>query len=74
MITGSITLLTTDFRDSVVSAATWEALFIVLIVISFLWFCWSLKYLRASPTVHDVVNELKADSPVPARGEQLLLS
>lgn len=56
------TFATTTFRDFVLDAATWRALFIFAALSSGAWLAWRLWTQRSSPTLDDLVGALKAAS------------
>lgn len=58
-ITVLTSFVTTDFKDFLFKAATWQAIFLITGVISFVWLLVALVQVIKSPTVDDLVSELK---------------
>lgn len=56
-----ISLITCDFKGVIFNKAVWEALFIIVSIICFLWLIYTLKYTFQSITVDDIIAELKKD-------------
>jgi hypothetical protein len=59
-----VTLVTTTFKDIGLDAATWQAIFIIVGIISFGWFVGSIKGAWQSEKLEDIVGELKKGSQV----------
>lgn len=57
-----LTLVTTTFKEFGLSAATWQAIFIVGAVLSGVWLVWSIREAQRSQKIEDIVAELKKDS------------
>ena len=55
------TLVTSTFKDIGFDAATWRAIFIIVGVVSFVWFLWTIKEAWQSENIEDVVARLKKD-------------
>jgi len=62
------TLSTASFHDFIVSKDTWSAIFIVAAVLCLLWLGRSLRRLYQSPSVEDVVGQLKKTYGVGPQG------
>jgi len=56
------TLITADFQSYIVAANIWEAIFIIISVVSFAWLIWSLNALRKSTNIDIIISELKPNS------------
>jgi hypothetical protein len=59
-----VTLVTTTFKDIGLDAATWQAIFIIVGIISFGWFVGSIKGALQSENLEEIVHELKKGSQV----------
>lgn len=59
-----VTLVTSTFRDFIIEAATWRAVFILVGVLSFGWLGWSVWEALQSGNVEDIVVELKKGSQI----------
>lgn len=63
------TKLTSDFHDFFsIKAAVWEAIFLVLGLLSFFWFCLSLKHVCCSVSIEDIMADLKVNSKIDSVG------
>lgn len=51
--------VTTNFKDFWLPASTWEAIFLLSGVASFVWLLIALKQAYSAPSVDDIVSELK---------------
>ena len=60
LITIIVTLVTSSFNDFILGTGTWQAVFILSAIISFLWLIYSIWEARVSIKIEDVVDELKA--------------
>ena len=58
-ITILTSFVTTNFKDFWLTAATWEAVFLLSGVASFVWLLVALKQAYSAPNVDDIVSELK---------------
>lgn len=58
-ITIPTSFVTTNFKDFWLKAATWEAVFLLSGVASFVWLLVALKQAYSAPNVDDIVSELK---------------
>lgn len=58
-ITILTSFVTTNFKDFWFPAATWEAIFLLSGVASFVWLLVALKQAYSAPSVDDIVSELK---------------
>lgn len=66
-ITFLITLLTTDFKNFIFSAAIWDALFIIAMLISLLWLVICLLKLKkhwGKDDVKEIISKIKAESTI----------
>lgn len=59
IITVLLTLVTCDFKERWLSAATWQAIFIVSLVVIAVWFISCLRFATKAPTLESVVREIK---------------
>lgn len=59
-----ITLVTSTFKDVVLGAPTWQAIFIITGIISLVWFFKTCDESSKSVTVEDIVSELKKGSQI----------
>jgi amino acid transporter len=57
-----VTLVTSDFKNVGIDAATWKALFIITGLISFGWLIYSIKEAWQSAKIEDIIDELKKGS------------
>lgn len=59
-----VALLTSSFRDWYLPKATWQAIFVLMAVISFAWFLWTLRYLYQykQHSLDAVIREIKAEA------------
>lgn len=62
LLTIILTLSTSNFTDMGFKAATWQAVFIISGIISFIWLLYSVKDALQSEKVEDIISELKKDS------------
>jgi hypothetical protein len=58
-ITILTSFVTTNFRDFWLQASTWEAIFLLSGVASFIWLLIALKQAYSAPSVDNIVSELK---------------
>jgi len=58
-ITILTSFVTTNFKDFWLPASTWEAIFLLSGVASFVWLIVALKQAYSAPSVDDIVSELK---------------
>jgi hypothetical protein len=58
-ITILTSFVTTNFKDFLLPASTWEAIFLLSGVASFVWLVVALKQAYSAPSVDDIVSELK---------------
>ena len=56
------TLITTNFKDAGLDAATWKAFFIIATVLSFGWLIYSVIKALRSEKIEDIIGELKKHS------------
>jgi hypothetical protein len=74
LLTLVVTFATTTFRDSLLSAATWQAIFVVSTVLTVAWLARAIWRAWNAPTVEDVVGSMKragvaaAGQPTPQSG------
>jgi hypothetical protein len=61
-LTIGVALLTADFKSFVLPKETWQACFFIALGLSFVWFLYSLRHLRGTPTIDDVVREIREGS------------
>lgn len=62
LLTLAVTFATTDFRDALwLSKYTWQAIFIIVGVLTAVWLVKSLWTLRGAPSVEDVVAVMKRE-------------
>lgn len=54
-----VTLLTSDFNDAVLPAGTWQAIFCLSAIITFVWFVYSAYHGIKSVKIEDIIRELK---------------
>lgn len=59
-----LTLLTSDFKDMGLSAATWEAAFVLVAIISLIWLVRSIVAALRSEKVEDIIVQLTKDAQV----------
>ena len=62
LVTIIVVLLTSQFRDLVLSAATWKAMFVMASLVSVVWLVYALKNARRSETIDELIERLKKDS------------
>lgn len=55
-----LTFASSTFRDNVLSAAVWSALFLLLGIASFVWLVVTLARLRTAESVDDLVDRIKS--------------
>lgn len=71
-ITILTSFVTTNFKEFLLPASTWEAIFLLSGVASFVWLLVALKQAYSAPSVDDIVSELKTsgqnNSGVPISG------
>lgn len=54
-----LVLVTTKFQDFILPKDTWYAFFIIVLIISIVWFLFSLKHAFSSITIQDLINDIK---------------
>lgn len=54
-----VTLVTTTFKNTVLEAATWKAIFVIVAITSGIWLVCTLKYAFRAITINSIINELK---------------
>lgn len=59
LLTVIVAFVTTEFKDVGFSAYTWQAIFVIVGILTAIWFAWSIIQIPKSKTVEDVVNKLK---------------
>ena len=59
LLTVTVSLVTTTFKDVGLSAYTWQALFIIIGILSFMWLVWCTYQATKVKTIEDLVRELK---------------
>lgn len=59
LMTIVVTLITTTFKDYFFSQSTWQAIFIISLVLVILWFLRSLYRSIWSPSIEDLVEKIK---------------
>lgn len=62
LLSVTATMVTADFKDFILSEDTWRAIFILVGVASTLWLANTLRVLRHSPSINDLINDLKSES------------
>jgi hypothetical protein len=62
MISFTLTLMTSSFKDLGLSAATWKAIFIIGVIAAFIWLIYSIIEASRSVKIEDVISELKKHS------------
>jgi len=62
LITISLTFVTASFKRALLSADTWQAIFIIACLISVIWLIWALIKAKKSVTMEDIINEFKKGS------------
>jgi len=62
MISFTLTLMTSSFKDLGLSAATWKAIFIIGVIGAFIWLIYSIIEASRSVKIEDVISELKKHS------------
>ena len=62
-ITITLTLTTTSFKNLVLPAETWHAIFLIVDIISFGWLIASLRHLRRPIILSEEISRLKTFSP-----------
>ncbi len=53
---------TTNFKEFIFPASTWQSLFIVIGLAAFVWLIWALKQYHSSISIDDLANEIKRTS------------
>ena len=61
-LTMLVTLLSANFKDFIVSKATWQAIFIIGFFLSVVWLVKTLRFAWTSTTIEDILTEIKAES------------
>jgi Flp pilus assembly protein TadB len=61
-LTVVVTMVTTSFKQFIVDAEVWQAIFIIVGGISFVWLVWSLYKRPKAKKIKDVINGLKAQT------------
>lgn len=59
LLTIILTLITTTFKDYILSQSTWYAIFIISLILVILWFLRSLYRSIWSPSIEDLVEKIK---------------
>jgi len=59
LLTIILTLLTTTFKDFIWSQSTWNAIFIISLVLVFIWLVKTLVDIVRSPSIGDLVEKIK---------------
>ena len=54
-----ISVLTADFKNFILADATWEALFVLIGIASFIWFLYELHSVKESPSINDLIEKIK---------------
>jgi hypothetical protein len=54
-----VAIVTSDFKDLGVSRYTWQAVFMILTLLSGAWLAWAVVRLWQAPSINDVVHENK---------------
>lgn len=57
-----VSVVTTEFRDFVLEASVWKAIFIIVGVFSLCWFLFELRNARKSISVDDLVEKIKKNN------------
>jgi hypothetical protein len=57
-----LALVTADFHDAMLSASTWQAIFIISSVLSFFWLMASLRRAFGNRTIDDLIKEIQSDA------------
>jgi hypothetical protein len=72
LVSLALTLLTANFKNAGLPANTWQALFVLSLVVCLGWLARSLLYLRSTSSIESVLRELKQGSyaPVPTQKQQ----
>ncbi len=55
-------LITTNFKDAGLDAATWKAFFIIAAILLFVWLIYSVIEALRSEKIEDIIGELKKHS------------
>ena len=55
--------VTTDFRDFILKAPVWEAIFVISGCLSTAWLLYAISRARSAPTVDSIVELIKKGSP-----------
>ena len=59
LFTISATLATTEFKDFILDANTWGAIFVISGVINIVWLLWSIKGVIKNTQLEDIISSLK---------------
>jgi hypothetical protein len=62
LVTIIVTLVTSDFKNVGLNAATWQSMFIIAGLISLGWLVYCVKEAWQSKDIEDIIDELKKDS------------
>jgi phosphoglycerol transferase MdoB-like AlkP superfamily enzyme len=62
MISFTLTLMTSAFKDLGLSAATWKAIFIIAVIAAFVWLVYSVIGAFQSVKIDNVISELRKHS------------
>ena len=60
----TLTLTTTSFNNFFLPSETWNAIFVIVDVVAFLWLLISLRHLRKPLVIADEIEQLKTYSPI----------
>jgi len=56
-----LAFVTADFEDFFLKAATWQAVFVIAAVSSFIWFLWTIFQHTKSETIDDLIEKIKKE-------------
>ena len=54
-----LSFVTADFKDLFLKAATWQAVFIIAGVLSFVWFFWAILQYKNAEKIDDIIEKFK---------------
>jgi phosphoglycerol transferase MdoB-like AlkP superfamily enzyme len=58
----TLTLMTSTFKDLILSAATWKAIFVIAVIAALVWLIYSIVGAFQSVKIDDIIAELKKHS------------
>ncbi len=62
MITIALALVSTEFKDFLLTKETWKAFFILILILSIFWLLFTIKQAVKSSSIESFIEEIKSDS------------